>query len=106
MPRLNVPYYFINGTNLEVVQSMEDHREVQLSAQGRLVIPAALRRALGFQPGDKLIAYQQDGRLVLEKSSTIERRLRQRFMHIPNDESLADELVTERRAEAHRESSE
>lgn len=85
---------------------MEGHSEVQLSAQGRLVIPAALRRALGFQPGDKLIAYQQDGRLVLEKSSAIERRLRRRFEHVPKDESLADELIAERRAEARRESSE
>ena len=85
---------------------MENHNEIQVSAQGRLVIPVALRRALGFQPGDKLIAYQEDGRLVLEKSTTIERRLKQRFDHIPQSESLVDELIAERRAEVHREAGE
>ena len=85
---------------------MECFNEIQLSAQGRLVIPASLRRSLGFNPGDKLIAYQQDGRLVLEKSDSIERRLRQRFAHIPQDENLAVELITERRSEARRESGE
>jgi len=90
----------------QTMHPMEGHNEIQLSAQGRLVIPAALRRALGFQPGDKLIAYQEDGRLVLEKSSTIERRLKQRFDHIPEGERLADELIAERRAEARRETGE
>ncbi|MCP4283661.1 MAG: AbrB/MazE/SpoVT family DNA-binding domain-containing protein [Gammaproteobacteria bacterium] len=85
---------------------VEGHDEIQLSAQGRLVIPAALRRALGFQSGDKLIVYQEDGRLVLEKSSTIKRRLKQRFDHIPKGDSLADELISERRLEARREAGE
>ena len=84
---------------------MEGHSEIHLSAQGRLVIPAALRRALGFQTGDKLIVYQEDGRLVLEKSSAIKRRLKQRFDHIPKDDSLVDELISERRLAARCEAS-
>jgi len=77
--------------------------EVQLGAQGRLVIPAKLRKALGFEPGDRLIVRQEDDRLVLEKASAIERRLRALFAHIPPDISLADELIAERREEARRE---
>jgi len=55
------------------------HDEVQLGAQGRLVIPAKLRKALGLKPGDRLIARQEDDRLVLEKAGAIERRLRALF---------------------------
>lgn len=45
--------------------------EVQLDPQGRLVIPAQLRRSLGFESGDSLIARTEDGRLILEKVETI-----------------------------------
>ncbi len=79
------------------------HDEVRLGAQGRLVIPAKLRKALGFKPGDQLIARQEDDRLVLEKADAIERGLRALFAHIPPDVSLADELIAERREEAKRE---
>ena len=79
------------------------HDEVQLGAQGRVVIPAKLRKALGLKPGDRLIARQEDDRLVLEKASAVERRLRALFAHIPPDVSLADELIADRREEARRE---
>jgi AbrB family looped-hinge helix DNA binding protein len=80
--------------------------EVHLGNQGRLVIPAALRRALGFEAGDALIARQEDGRLVLEKPETIKLRLKARFEGMPKDRSLADELIAERREEAKREDAE
>jgi hypothetical protein len=41
--------------------------------------------------------------LVLEKRKVELQRLRQRFAHIPAGVSLADELISERRAEARRE---
>ncbi len=67
------------------------------------MVPAELRRELGFAPGDTLIATVEDGRLVLQKRETVLRRLRQRFAHIPPGVSLADELIAERRAESRRE---
>ena len=76
---------------------------VAVGPQGRLVVPAELRRELGLVPGDTLIATVEDGRLVLQKRETVLRRLRQRFAHIPAGVSLADELISERRAEARRE---
>ncbi|MGH8520623.1 MAG: AbrB/MazE/SpoVT family DNA-binding domain-containing protein [Gammaproteobacteria bacterium] len=72
--------------------------------QGRLVIPAALRRTLGFEPGDTLVAHLEEGRLVLEKPETIKRRLKARFARLPKGKSLAAELLAERRDEAKRES--
>lgn len=78
--------------------------EVQLDPQGRLVIPAPLRRSLGFESGDSLIARMEDGRLILEKAETIKQRLKSRFSQLsPGTTNLAEELIAERREEAKRE---
>jgi AbrB family looped-hinge helix DNA binding protein len=83
----------------------ETRNEIQMGAQGRLVIPAALRKALNLHPGDRLVARRVGDSILLERREAIERRLLARFAHIPKDEHLADELVAERRAEARREDS-
>jgi len=74
--------------------------EIQVGAQGRVVIPAKLRKALQLKHGDRLVARQVDDSLVLERRETVERRLKQRFGKVPTDVSLADELISERRLEA------
>jgi AbrB family looped-hinge helix DNA binding protein len=80
--------------------SNPSNNEIQIGAQGRLVIPAALRKALNLKPGDRLVARQDGEALVLERREAIEKRLQDRFRHIPREVSLVDELVAERRAEA------
>lgn len=80
--------------------------EVQLGRQGRLVIPAVLRRSLELEEGDKLIAREEGGRLVLEKQDTIKQRLKNRFTKVPTDRSLANELIAERREAAKEEATE
>lgn len=82
---------------------MTSPTEVQLGPQGRLVIPVQLRRLLGFEPGDTLVACLENGRLILEKREAIRRRLKDRFARLPQGKSLASELLTERRREAERE---
>ncbi|HHQ41543.1 MAG TPA: AbrB/MazE/SpoVT family DNA-binding domain-containing protein [Chromatiales bacterium] len=77
--------------------------EVHVGAQGRVVIPAALRKALRLKRGDRLVARKVGESLVLERREALERRLQERFAHIPPDVSLVDELIAERRAEADRE---
>ena len=79
--------------------TMQDN-EIQVGAQGRVVIPAALRKALDLKPGDRLIARRVDDGLILERREQVERRLKARFARIPADVSLSDELLSERRAEA------
>jgi len=77
--------------------------EIQLGAQGRLVIPIALRKALDLKPGDRLVARQEGGALVLERREAIEQRLWQMFSRIPGDVSMVNELIAERRIAAKRE---
>ena len=79
------------------------HADVQLGAQGRVVVPSPIRKALGFRPGETLLARVEDDRLVIEKPESVERRILNRFRKI-RGRSLADELVAERREEARRES--
>ncbi len=79
--------------------------EIQLGAQGRLVIPAKLRKTLHLVKGDRLVARQVGNSLVLERRDEVVKRLQARFAHIPKEVSLADELIQERREAAARESS-
>ncbi len=75
-------------------------REVQLGAQGRMVVPAALRKALGLKPGDRLIARTDGNCLILEPEAAIKQRLQARFSAVPEQTDLAAELIEERRREA------
>lgn len=92
----------LKGNMNELSKSVEVH----LGRQGRLVIPAALRRLLGFEEGDTLVAREEAGRLVLEKPEMIKQRLKARFARVPSDRSLVDELIAERREEAKKEAAE
>ncbi len=78
------------------------HADVRLGAQGRLVVPAPIRKALGFRPGETLVARIEGGRLVIEKPEAVERRLHAWFRKFEG-RSLAEELIAERREEARRE---
>ena len=77
--------------------------EIQLGPQGRLVVPAALRRQLGIEPGERLLIRVKDGALILEPRAVVVRRLRDRFRKVGRAISLADALIAERRVEAARE---
>ena len=78
------------------------HADVRLGAQGRLVVPASIRKALGFRPGETLVARIENGHLVIEKPEAVERRLHAYFRKFEG-RSLADELIAERREETRRE---
>ena len=76
---------------------------LRIDPQGRVVIPAVLRHALGVGPGDTLIASLEDHRVVLETRDAVIGRIREMVSHIPPTVSLVDELIEERRAESRRE---
>ncbi len=74
---------------------------IRLGAQGRLVVPVALREALGFKAGDQLVVRVQDGRLVVESRESVVRRVQELF-GAPG-RNLVEDLIAERRREAGRE---
>lgn len=78
--------------------------EVQVGAQGRLVIPASLRQSMGLRPGDKLVARQVGDSIILERRDAVERRIKARFAAVPCEIDLAAELIAERKQEARQES--
>ena len=84
---------------------MTDRRqsfEVELDAQGAVVIPPALGQAMGLKPGDRLVVRKAGDAIVLERRDVIERRLKARFAVIPKDVCLVGELIAEREQAAQR----
>jgi AbrB family looped-hinge helix DNA binding protein len=77
---------------------------LRIGPQGRVVIPAEMRRELEIQPGETLLAHVEARRLVLERREEILERLRSEVRGTrPKGASAVDELIAERRAEARRE---
>lgn len=72
---------------------------VKMNAQGRIVVPAELRRALGFEPGEELVLYEADGGLRIDTPAGIVRRVREAFAKIPAERDLVKELLERRRQE-------
>lgn len=73
---------------------------VVLGQQGRLVIPAEVRAALGLSPGDRLHLEVREGRLVLERPEHAVDELRRLGAAVSPARSLVDELLADRRAAA------
>ncbi len=77
-------------------------QNIRFDAQGRALIPKGMRDALHISNGDEVVAWLEDGRLVLEPRKALLERLQNRYANL--EVSLADELIEERREEARRES--
>jgi bifunctional DNA-binding transcriptional regulator/antitoxin component of YhaV-PrlF toxin-antitoxin module len=73
-----------------------------IKPDGRVLIPAPLRRAFGADADEPLVVRVEDGRLILERRADVLRRAQERFAAIPPDVSLVDELLADRRAEVAR----
>ncbi|MET3806828.1 AbrB family looped-hinge helix DNA binding protein [Nakamurella sp. UYEF19] len=73
---------------------------VVLGQQGRLVIPANVRAALGLAPGDQLHLHVAGPRLVLERPADAVTELRALGSLVPRSRSLVEELLAERRLAA------
>lgn len=73
----------------------------RISQGGRVVIPAAYRRALGLEPGDEVVLSLEDGKVRITTTEQLIQNAQALIQqYIPAGRSLVDELMAERRAEA------
>jgi AbrB family looped-hinge helix DNA binding protein len=89
--------------SLSVERDMEEAR-TRVNENGRVVIPAAFRKALGIQAGDEIVMRIEDDELRL---STQQRRIRnaqrRARQYLKPGASLVKELLAERRRAARHE---
>ena len=67
-----------------------------------MVIPAAMRAHLGLEPGSVVLVRVEGGALRIEPQEATLDRLRARYAKAAGGPSVVDELIAERRQEAHR----
>lgn len=83
---------------------MPTKTKVKLHENGRVVIPAEFRRALGVAEGGELIFRWEDNELrITTMKQNVERAQRHAKQYVKPGVSLADELIAERREAAKRE---
>jgi AbrB family looped-hinge helix DNA binding protein len=81
-----------------------EQASAHVAENGRLVIPAAIRRALGLESGgDVILRLEKDELRILTKRQQLARAKAMIRRHIPEGRSLVDELIRERREAAKRE---
>lgn len=72
-----------------------------MAENGRVLIPADIRAALGLKAGGKIVARVEGGALVIEPLDAAIRRVQQMMKpYALPGESLVDELIADRRREA------
>jgi AbrB family looped-hinge helix DNA binding protein len=80
---------------------MDTETRTRVNENGRVVIPAPFRKALGINIGDEVVLRIEDDELRI---TTLKRRIQraQRLVrkHVKPGRSLVDELIAERRAAA------
>ncbi len=83
---------------------MPPETKVRMSDNGRVVIPAAFREALGVRAGDEIVLRMEDDELrITTMKQRIERAQRLVRQHVKAGVSLVDELIAERREAARNE---
>jgi len=83
---------------------MTQRVKLKIAGNGRVVIPAEFRRALGVAGGGEIILRWEDDELrITTMKQNVERAQRRAKRYLKPDVSLVDELIAERREAAKRE---
>ncbi len=83
---------------------MDAETFARVNENGRVVIPASYRKALGIKAGDQVILRMEDEELrITTMKRRIERAQRLVRKYVKPGTSLVDELIAERREAAKRE---
>ncbi|MGH9327991.1 MAG: AbrB/MazE/SpoVT family DNA-binding domain-containing protein [Terriglobia bacterium] len=87
------------SVNLE--RAIIEEARVRVSQNGRLVIPASFRKALGINGGDEVVLRLRDDELrITTQQRRIQRAQRRARRYLKPGDSLANELLAERREAA------
>jgi AbrB family looped-hinge helix DNA binding protein len=83
---------------------MDAETRTRVNENGRVVIPASYRKALGIKAGDEVILRMEDDELrITTMKRRLERAQRRIRQYVKPGVSLVDELIAERREAAKRE---
>jgi len=83
---------------------MNGEARLRINQNGRVVIPASFRKALGINPGDQVIMSMEDDELrITTMKKRIERAQAHARRHLKPGVSIVDEFIAERREAAKRE---
>lgn len=83
---------------------MPEEARARVNENGRVVIPAFFRKALGIQVGDEVVLRIEDDELrITTQQRSIQRAQRRARQYIKRGTSLVDELLAERRRAARHE---
>jgi AbrB family looped-hinge helix DNA binding protein len=83
---------------------MEQAIRMRVNENGRVVLPAAFRKALDIKTGDEVVGHLEGDELrITPLKRRIERAQRRIRQYVKPGTSLADQLIAERREAAKRE---
>jgi antitoxin PrlF len=83
---------------------MDTEIRLRVNENGRVVIPASFRKALGISGGDEVVLRIEDDELrITTLKHRVERAQRLVRKHVQPGTSLVDELIAERRKAARNE---
>jgi len=83
---------------------MPHRSKVKIGKNGRLVIPAEFRKALGVAAGGEIVLRWEDDELrISTMKQNVERVQRHARQYLKRGESVVDEFIAERRQAAKRE---
>jgi AbrB family looped-hinge helix DNA binding protein len=84
--------------------TLKQETRTRVNENGRVVIPASFRKAMGINIGDEVVLRMENNELrILTLKRRIERAQRLVRQHVKPGISLVDELIADRREAAKRE---
>lgn len=89
---------------MEHIVTVNAETRQRVNENGRVVIPASFRKALGINIGDEVVLRMEDDELrITTLKRRVERAQRLVRKHVKRGKSLVDELIAERREAARNE---
>jgi AbrB family looped-hinge helix DNA binding protein len=83
---------------VNTVNTVNTETRLRVNENGRVVIPASFRKALGINVGDEIVLRIEDDELrITTLKRRVERAQRLVRKHVKPGTSLVDELIRERR---------